>query len=53
MKCPGCGGTKHIERWPCPLHAPDYEPANFDQLYHRDCGHREMVRRGTVPDNWK
>jgi DNA-directed RNA polymerase subunit RPC12/RpoP len=52
-KCPRCGGTTNIERWPCPEHAEPFHPYNDDQLYHRKCGHREMVRKGTTPDHWK
>ena len=53
MKCPNCQGKHHIERWPCPLYETrQYHPYNDDQLYHRDCGYREMVRKGTTPDNW-
>ena len=47
-KCPRCGGTTNIERWPCPEHAEPFHPYNDDQ-----CGHREMVRKGTTPDHWK
>jgi hypothetical protein len=51
-KCPRCGGITNIERWPCSEYAKPFHPYNDDQLYHRKCGHKEMVLKGTTPDNW-
>ena len=54
LKCPRCGKSERIERWTCPMYeGRQYHPYNDDQLYHRTCGHREMVRKGTTPDHWK
>jgi hypothetical protein len=52
LKCPNCGGYINIERWSAPLYAKNFHPYNDDQLYHRSCGYREMVKKGTMPDNW-
>lgn len=52
LKCPSCGGIEKIERWPCPDTVQNHSLRNGDQLYHRICGYREMVRKGEIPDQW-
>lgn len=53
MKCPRCGSSARIQRWPCPQYTKPFSPYNDDQLYCCKCGHCEMVKKGTVPDNWR
>ena len=51
-RCPRCGSTD-IQRWPCPMYAENFSPYNDDVLLCIKCRHREGVKKGIIPDNWK